>query len=105
MVTYTHITYITYAHITYTHITHVNCMQVVTYTSDIRGASTDANVYVDIRGAVASTGKVLLKNANKDCFERGAGDEFEVRRWEGGVLRGSEGAVEIRGTEGHRPLD
>jgi hypothetical protein len=25
--------------------------QVITYTSDLRGASTDANVYVDIRGA------------------------------------------------------
>lgn len=53
-------------------------LQVVTHTSDMRSAGTDANVYVDIQGAAHSTGKTWLKNAKPDCFERGQSDEFEV---------------------------
>lgn len=52
--------------------------KLITYTSNIRGAGTDANVYVDIRGVRASSGTVFLKNANPNCFERAQKDEFEV---------------------------
>lgn len=45
-----------------------------------QGAGTDANVYVDIKGAQRSTGRQWLKNASYNLFERGQADEFEVRR-------------------------
>ncbi|GFH12746.1 uncharacterized protein HaLaN_08489, partial [Haematococcus lacustris] len=57
----------------------IDALQVLVRTSDIRSAGTDANVYVDIQGGLAATGKVFLKNANPDCFERGTTDEFEVK--------------------------
>jgi len=65
---------------THTH-THT---QVITYTSgSVRNSGTDAKVYVDVRGALASTGKVLLQNDTADPFERGAVDRFQVG-WCGG---------------------
>ncbi len=42
----------------------------MTYTSNLPGAGTDANVYVDIRGQLGSTGKQVLKNASLNPFER-----------------------------------
>ncbi len=48
-------------------------------TSDIRGAGTDSNVYVDLRGAGGgSSGKQVLRNGSVDCFERGKADVFTV---------------------------
>ncbi|XP_071954737.1 lipoxygenase homology domain-containing protein 1-like [Antedon mediterranea] len=49
-------------------------------TSDVRGAGTDANVYVIIFGENDDTGLINLKSSktNKNKFERGVTDEFVV---------------------------
>jgi hypothetical protein len=52
---------------------------VVKTSKEIRGAGTDANVYVELRGeAGATTGRHVLKNSNFNNFERGQADVFEV---------------------------
>lgn len=49
-------------------------------TSDIRGAATDANVFLEMFGADGkSSGKRRLINDSKSCFERGALDLFTLR--------------------------
>jgi hypothetical protein len=45
------------------------------HTSDKRGAGTDANVFVDLRGDLASSGNIVLDNSQNN-FERGKIDEF-----------------------------
>lgn len=40
------------------------------HTSDKRGAGTDANVFIDIHGDAANSGKIVLDNS-KNNFERG----------------------------------
>eukprot|EP00798_Chlamydomonas_sp_ICE-L_P013676 gene13676-19564_t len=76
--------------------------KVVTLTSNIRGAGTDANVYIDIMHAFtqfmhallyhlllsgrASTGRILLQNAATDPFERAQADEFEIKTGDLGGL-------------------
>ena len=48
--------------------------EVTTYTSDVQGAGTDANVYVSMYGQRGHTGELPLidtkKHKRKDCFER-----------------------------------
>uniref|UniRef100_A0A383W527 PLAT domain-containing protein n=1 Tax=Tetradesmus obliquus TaxID=3088 RepID=A0A383W527_TETOB len=51
---------------------------IVVYTSDIRGAGTDANVSCVIGGDKGSTPRLSLENAANN-FERGARDEFSVQ--------------------------
>ena len=46
-------------------------LQIVTLTSNIQGAGTDANVFIDIHGALAATGRNVLKNDSRNPFERG----------------------------------
>ena len=45
-----------------------------TYTSDLKGAGTDANVFVSLYGEKGHTGDLALvdtsKHKRKDCFER-----------------------------------
>jgi hypothetical protein len=54
-------------------------LQVVTYTSDLRGASTDAGVYIELFDtAGASSGCKQLLLAASDAFERGKADEFTI---------------------------
>lgn len=47
-------------------------------TGDVRGAGTDANVFVQIFGAEGDTGKLQLRSAEntKNKFERGRTDQF-----------------------------
>ena len=49
-------------------------------TGDVRGAATDANVFVQIIGDKGDTGKVQLCMAEntKNKFERGRTDKFKV---------------------------
>lgn len=55
------------------------CLQVVTFTSDMRGAGTDAGVYVElIDNAGASSGRKSLVTSAPDAFERGKRDEFSI---------------------------
>eukprot|EP00873_Tetraselmis_striata_P010472 jgi/Tetstr1/430736/TSEL_020527.t1 len=49
--------------------------KITVHTSDKRGAGTDANVFIDIHGDAAHTGKIVLDNS-KNNFERGMIDEF-----------------------------
>lgn len=72
------------------------CVQVVVHTSDLQGAGTDANVYVELRGPGATSGRSFLKNATLNCFERGQSDEFEVRAGRLGVQVGPESCVVMR---------
>jgi hypothetical protein len=50
---------------------------VKTWTSEIRGAGTDANVFIQIIGSDQDTERLKLSN-NKDNFEQGRVDEFTV---------------------------
>lgn len=47
-------------------------------TGDVRGAGTDANVFVQIYGEKGDTGKLQLRSAEntKNKFERGRTDQF-----------------------------
>lgn len=47
------------------------------YTTETRGAGTIANVFIDVHGDKAFSGKVLLENA-ADNFTRGKHDVFEL---------------------------
>ena len=49
----------------------IGILQIVTLTSNIQGAGTDANVFIDIHGALAATGRNVLKNDSRNPFERG----------------------------------
>ncbi|KAF5839075.1 Lipase/lipooxygenase [Dunaliella salina] len=53
--------------------------EVITRTSNLQNAGTDANVYVEIRGIMGSTGRLPLRNDSIDCFERGQEDKFMVQ--------------------------
>ncbi|GMH36686.1 hypothetical protein BSKO_04559 [Bryopsis sp. KO-2023] len=50
--------------------------KVITHTSNIKGAATDSNVFVDLIGKSRSSGPIPLKSKKKDTFERGEVDEF-----------------------------
>ena len=54
---------------------------VTVVTGDVRGAGTDANVYLMIMGKLGKTRDVLLDD-NKNNFERGMTDKFKVRTWD-----------------------
>ena len=49
-----------------------------TYTSDIRGAGTDSNVTIQMRGTSDHTGLLKLENKSKNLFERNQVDEFSL---------------------------
>lgn len=48
------------------------------YTSDIRGAGTDANVFIELHGSEGSVGKNTLETHGNN-FERGKCDVFVVK--------------------------
>lgn len=55
--------------------------EITTYTSDISGASTDADVYVVLYGKEEATQKKSLchsKRERKEHFKRGAMDKFVI---------------------------
>lgn len=51
-------------------------------TADVRGAGTDSPVFIDIHGTrggkTVSTGPLPLRNNNRNAFDRGASDKFDV---------------------------
>jgi hypothetical protein len=52
---------------------------VTTHTSDVKGAGTDANVFVDIKGAQGASGPQALRTkGNPDPFKKGKTDSFEL---------------------------
>ena len=62
----------------------------VTHTSDIRGAGTDASVYVTLTGESGSSPCCSLlgpNNAADPAFERGGTDGFVIKSQELGVLQ------------------
>ncbi len=58
-------------------------------TSDIRGAGTDANVYIQLYGDKNDSGKIPLETSksNPNKFERGQTDVFEVKEADVGDIR------------------
>ncbi|PNH12713.1 Lipoxygenase y domain-containing protein 1 [Tetrabaena socialis] len=60
--------------------------RVVVYTSDIRGAGTDANVFIELHGDVAFVGKTVL-DTKANNFERNTKDEFQVSGTNVGELK------------------
>ena len=54
--------------------------QVSVKTGDVRGAGTDANVFIQLFGDKGDTGKQQLRNAenSKNKFERGKTDKFNI---------------------------
>eukprot|EP01048_Picozoa_sp_COSAG05_P003976 COSAG05_NODE_197_length_14521_cov_113.902995_1_plen_1885_part_00 len=71
------------------------------YTGSVRGAGTDANVFINIIGDVAESGDTRLETS-KDDFERGHIDEFRLRL---PTLTSEQGGIrKIRiGHDGKRP--
>ena len=54
--------------------------KVAVYTGKVRGAGTDANVFCNIFGTYGDSGdRFLRKSANRNKFENGQLDEFEVK--------------------------
>ena len=55
------------------------CKQIATHTSNLRGAGTDANVFVELIGdAGISSGRLALSSPNPETFEAGRVDTFQV---------------------------
>lgn len=58
-------------------------------TSDIRNAGTDSNVYIKLFGDKNDSGKIELvtSKTNKNKFERGNTDVFEIKSSDVGLIR------------------
>lgn len=58
-------------------------------TSDLRGAGTNANVYIQLFGEKNDSGKIPLElsKTNRDKFERGQTDVFEIKEADVGDIR------------------
>lgn len=61
--------------------------RVVITTSDIRGAGTDSQVFIDIQGTKGFSGKTILET-NADNFSRALEDTFEVECGDIGDIEG-----------------
>ncbi|KAG2499991.1 hypothetical protein HYH03_002273 [Edaphochlamys debaryana] len=59
---------------------------ITTYTSDIRGAGTDANVFIEMHGDKGAMGETRLDNAANN-FERGRADTFKIKGSDVGALQ------------------
>lgn len=51
---------------------------VFVYTGDVRGADTDANVFIELHGRSGTSGRRRLHASWKNCFGRGSIDEFAL---------------------------
>ena len=51
---------------------------VFVYTGDLRGADTDANVFIELHGRSGTSGRRRLHASWKNCFGRGSIDEFAL---------------------------
>ena len=56
-------------------------------TSDIRGAGTDANVWITLFGGHGDTGKRELTQKFRDLFERNQKDKFTIEAIDLGKIR------------------
>eukprot|EP00794_Sanderia_malayensis_P016965 gene16965-18674_t len=61
--------------------------KVMTHTGDVRGAGTDANVYVTIFGDNGDTGQHKLSNKWKNNFKKASVDTFELETLSVGALK------------------
>lgn len=52
--------------------------EVVVYTGDVKGAGTNANVFITIFGVNGDTGKRPLTQRFRDLFERNQVDKFQL---------------------------
>ena len=64
-------------------------VQVVTYTSDLRGAGTDATVFVELTGELGSSPRhsLIAPGSTSDSFGRGQTDSCTLQMPELGVLQ------------------
>ena len=64
-------------------------VQVVTFTSDLRGAGTDATVFVELAGKLGSSAhhSLIASGSTSDSFGRGQTDNFTLQLPELGVLQ------------------
>jgi lipoxygenase homology domain-containing protein 1 len=62
---------------------------VIVRTGDVRGAGTDANVFIALHGKKGSTGSFFLETSSNN-FERGACDEFAIRAADVGNIQSIE---------------
>ena len=64
-------------------------VQLVTYTSDLRGAGTDATVFVELTGKLDSSPRhsLIAPGSASDSFGRGQTDTFTLQLPELGVLQ------------------
>lgn len=53
--------------------------EVVAVTGNMKGAGTDANVFMTLFGKTGQTPKLQLKNNSSDCFERNQSDIFVLK--------------------------
>ncbi|GAB4821886.1 hypothetical protein N2152v2_008932 [Parachlorella kessleri] len=53
--------------------------KVVVYTSDVKGAGTDASVFLELKGDQHCSGPVVLSSSDSSAFERGQVDTFTLR--------------------------
>lgn len=68
----------------------MNTYSISVTTSNIRGAGTDANVYIELIGRRDVSGKILLKNSKTNPlnkFEQGKTDIFEINCPDVGTLK------------------
>ncbi|XP_042187934.1 lipoxygenase homology domain-containing protein 1 [Callorhinchus milii] len=61
--------------------------EVVTVTGDVRGAGTDANIFVTLFGVFGITPKVHLSSKSKTAFEKNKTDVFRVKTNNVGLLQ------------------
>ena len=64
-------------------------IQVVTYTSDVRGAGTDATVFIELEGQLGSSPRqgLIPPGSASDSFGRGQADPFRLHLPELGKLQ------------------
>lgn len=64
-------------------------VQVVTYTSDLRGAASDATVFMEMTGKLGSSPRrsLIAPGSPSDSFGRGQTDSFTLQLPELGVLQ------------------
>ena len=48
-------------------------------TGNVKGAGTDANIFMTLYGKTGTSPKIHLKNNHKDCFERNRSDIFKIK--------------------------
>uniref|UniRef100_A0A674DFU0 Lipoxygenase homology PLAT domains 1 n=1 Tax=Salmo trutta TaxID=8032 RepID=A0A674DFU0_SALTR len=67
--------------------THKSIYEVVTVTGDVRGAGTDANVFVTLFGEFGITPKVHLASKSRTAFEKNKTDVFRIKTHNVGPLK------------------